>query len=448
MSQKQLTGTRIRERRMDRGMRQSDLARQAGISASYLNLIEHNRRRIGGKLLQDIAQALGVERTTLTDGAEAGVLEALGQAAARVSDRGVELTRSEEFAGRFPGWAGLIAAQNRRIGQLEEQIKVLADRLAHDPQLAEALHEVISAVTSIRSTASILVEDDTLDQDWLNRFHGNIHKDSQRLAESSQSLVAYLDTAEDEGGTALLPQEEVESFLARRGYWLPDLDQAALAGDSTAVISDVLGAADTPPSRVSQRILRAHLREYSADARALPFEPFFQAVNDVGPNPDTLADMFDVPMDQILRRLAHLPDQPGKPQRGLAICDMSGALIYQKPLGGFQLPRASGSCPLWPIYQSLARPGFPIRGHVALPGEPSERFLCYAVARPRVTAGFDREPVMEATMLVLPASDLPQSEARPVGIGCRVCPRTDCVARREPSILSELGEKPIENAES
>ena len=49
MPERQLTGGRIRERRIALGLRQAELAPRAGISASYLNLIEHNRRRIGGK---------------------------------------------------------------------------------------------------------------------------------------------------------------------------------------------------------------------------------------------------------------------------------------------------------------------------------------------------------------------------------------------------------------
>ena len=42
-----LTGTRVRERRLLLGLKQADLARTAGISPAYLNLIEHNRRRVG-----------------------------------------------------------------------------------------------------------------------------------------------------------------------------------------------------------------------------------------------------------------------------------------------------------------------------------------------------------------------------------------------------------------
>ena len=61
MPERLMIGTRIRERRVLNGMRQTELARQAGISPSYLNLIEHNRRRIGGKTLLKLAEALEVE---------------------------------------------------------------------------------------------------------------------------------------------------------------------------------------------------------------------------------------------------------------------------------------------------------------------------------------------------------------------------------------------------
>ena len=81
MNRDSLTGSRIRERRVIAGLKQADLAQQAGISASYLNLIEHNRRRIGGKLLLNIAHVLGVEPSALTEGAEAALIAALREAA-------------------------------------------------------------------------------------------------------------------------------------------------------------------------------------------------------------------------------------------------------------------------------------------------------------------------------------------------------------------------------
>src|SRR6056297_484007 len=81
-------GTRIRERRVMSGIRQTDLARQAGISPSYLNLIEHNRRRIAGKTLNRLADVLGVAPGLLSEGAEATLISALREAAARAGADG------------------------------------------------------------------------------------------------------------------------------------------------------------------------------------------------------------------------------------------------------------------------------------------------------------------------------------------------------------------------
>ena len=70
MARDTLTGTRIRERRMLKGLRQAEVARMAGISGPYLNLIEHNRRRIGGALLNRIAEALDVPISFFFEGLE------------------------------------------------------------------------------------------------------------------------------------------------------------------------------------------------------------------------------------------------------------------------------------------------------------------------------------------------------------------------------------------
>jgi len=189
MPERILTGTRVRKRRLDLGLRQADLAAQLGISASYLNLIEHNRRRISSKLLQGLSAALHVAASLLEDGTAEAVLEPLKEAAAAFPNAAVEEGRAEDLVAGFPDWAALIAAQHARIAQLEARGRALSDRLAHDTQIAHSLHEVISTATAIRSTATILAETPDLDSDWQARFHGNIDVDSARLAESSQALL-------------------------------------------------------------------------------------------------------------------------------------------------------------------------------------------------------------------------------------------------------------------
>lgn len=425
MVHRQLTGSRIRERRVDLGIRQTDLANAVGISASYLNLIEHNRRRIAGKLLNDLARAMQVDPSALTEGAETALLDQLRASAARDRASGAEISRTEDFAGRFIGWASLVVRQDKRIDELEARVKVLTDRLAHDPQLATSLHTVISSVTSIRSAASILVSDDDIDRDWERRFHRNIYEDSQRLAESSRALVSYLDAPSEEGTASLSPQEEVETYLDAQGFHLPYLE-----GDGAPQRAPMLR------SKAASALLADYRTRYLADAEKMPLKEFSAAAIEVGHDPALLAGRFGVPLAAAMRRLATLPPESGHPAFGLVICDAAGAITLQRQVSGFGLPRAAAACPLWPLFRAFSQPMQPIRRDVQLPVEGGGRFRCYAIASPAGAASFDAPATMEAVMLVrsVAASGGP---ADPVGTSCRICPRSGCRARREPSILNE-----------
>ena len=97
MIERVLTGTRVRNRRLDLGLRQSHVAKEIGISGSYLNLIEHNRRRIGATLLGDLARVLEIDAGLLEDGTAASVLGPVSEAAASFPDISVEDARAEGF---------------------------------------------------------------------------------------------------------------------------------------------------------------------------------------------------------------------------------------------------------------------------------------------------------------------------------------------------------------
>ena len=231
-----LTGSRIRERRVMAGQKQAELARQIGISASYLNLIEHYRRRIGGKLLLKIAKTLGVTPQALTEGAEAALIAMLREAAEAAGMNGHEAAKAEEFAGRFPGWAEVLAQTRRRITELEEQVEGLTNRLGHDPHLAASMHELLTTAAAVRSTASILVQNETLEPQWRNRFHANIDEESRRLAENAQALASYLEAAEGGPIPDVTPLEEAEAFLTRHGLRFAALEEAGSASAVPALI--------------------------------------------------------------------------------------------------------------------------------------------------------------------------------------------------------------------
>ncbi|SFO22221.1 hypothetical protein SAMN04487859_119103 [Roseovarius lutimaris] len=436
MSERLMIGTRIRERRILGGIRQSDLARQAGISPSYLNLIEHNRRRIGGKTLLKLAEVLNVEPALLSEGAEATLIAGLREAAGEQDGIGAELSRIEEFAGRFPGWAKLLADLYRRNEALERTIETLTDRLAHDPFLADSLHEVISAVTAIRSTSSILVETEALEPEWQNRFHRNINEDSSRLTEGAQSLVRYLEGAPNMDAEIKSPQDEMHAFLAARGFHFPELERDIAGPRDVTRLIEGEGATLSSPA---QSLARDVLLRYLTDARSLPLESLLDWIASLGLHPDRLAEASGVDLATLFRRLAAMPEEAVGPV-GLVICDASGSLVFRKPFDGFAMPRIAGACTLWPLFQVLAQPQTPLRMRLKQVGRGTETVEALAVSAQVIAPSFDRSALMQAHMLLLPDRPDADTEAvalREVGVNCRICSLASCVARREPSIISD-----------
>lgn len=446
-----LTGTRLRERRLALGLRQAEVARAAGVSAPYLNLIEHNRRRVTADILAALAGVLGVPVVALQEGAGGALLEDLRAAAVAAGEgTGAELDRVEEFAGRFPGWAAALIALERRAAGLERAVEALNDRMTHDPHLSATLHEMLSAVSAVRSTAEILAEPGEIDPEWQRRFLQNIHVDSERLAVGSEALVAYLDGSEQAGVQGIAsPQEELEAWLAGRGWHVPELEPGGAGVDE--VLAEVGGLV----SGAARALARDWVVRAAAEAVALPaavlaaeLAPALSAGRQM--DPLRLAQAHGLPVGVVLRRLALVPDSGV----GLVICDGSGTLIFRKPAEGFALPRFGAACPLWPIFAALGRPGSPVVAEMVTAGRGARRFRALAWCDLRHPEGLGGAELREAVMILWPVSGGPVSggpsasvwpvsggsgaeRVVQVGTSCRVCPREDCPARREPSIMGE-----------
>lgn len=423
-----LAGTHIRERRLALGLRQAEVAEGAGISASYLNLIEHNRRKVKGEVLNRLAKVLGVDAALFSEGAEGALLDDLRAAAAAAPFAGAELDRIEDFAGRFPGWAAVLAATQARAGQLERLVAALNDRITHDPHLSASLHEVLSALASVRSTAEILAETEDIDAEWRARFHRNLHEDSERLATGAEALVAYLDRSENsEAQDIASPQEEIEAWLERRGWHLAELETE---GGAEAIMAEASALA----SAASRKLALAFVSQAMIEAKRLPTARLVAAVDELGEDPALIAQQQGVPVLLVMRRIAL---QQGS-RAGLVICDASGTLLFRKPIEGFAVPRFGAACPLWPLFSALSRPMAPISAVVAASGRSQRLFRALAICEARLPQGFAGPELRESGMLLLPITAPSSNETvLPVGSSCRICPRDRCPARREPSILSE-----------
>lgn len=422
-----LVGTRIRERRRALKRTQTSLAKAVGISPSYLNLIEHNRRGIAGRTLNALAAELNTDPAELAEGAD-GVLVNQLLTLGKSHNNTSEIDRVEEFIGRYPGWARLLATLGQTTQAQRESLAALTDRMNHDPFLSETMHQILSNITVIRSTAGILDTTPDISDQHRARFLRNIRSESQRLSATAQSMVDFFDAPQTaENPFSSQPEED---FWNRHNHFLPELETGATTVDEILV--------DRPTATAtSANSLRDSLERYHNISRKLPLEPFLEQLKTTNGAPLALARKFGAPPEDVLFRLAHLPTAPGIPVYGLIEADMSGAVTIRKELPEFALPQYSSACPLWPVYRAFAAPGQMI--HAVLEMPTGVQVTSFSSARPTASDSYDMPALLRASMAF--SADLRASlPTKPapilVGLHCSVCPRKHCTERRVDYILS------------
>ena len=234
-----LSGLKIRTARKELGVPQGELARQAGISASYLNLIEQNKRPLTDSLLDRVAACLGVNRRLLEAESEQRIVDELNEISAdtTVAPQAARQDTTEKFVGQCPDWADILLNVYRAYRQRAQDVQALADRLNHDPFLGASVHRLLTKVMSIRSAAEIVDMRDGLPPADRDRFIGIIAADSADLSRTAQSLVEFFENA-DARVRAATPTEHVDAFLFRCQNYFPELEafaeQLISKGDTTA----------------------------------------------------------------------------------------------------------------------------------------------------------------------------------------------------------------------
>ncbi len=188
-----LIGARIRERRRALGITQAGLAATLGISASYLNLIESNKRNIGGALLKRVGTTLDVALDELDGAAQRRLVDDLASVSADPELAGLRLDAdsAEELAGRQEAWAQAVVRLHRALIDRTQAVSALADRLHHDPFLAETVHSMLSRVSAIRSSSEILDTVEDLEPAQRARFVSIIGSDSALLSDVAQALASF-----------------------------------------------------------------------------------------------------------------------------------------------------------------------------------------------------------------------------------------------------------------
>lgn len=261
-------GLRIRRHRRQQGVTQLALAARVGISASYLNLIEHGKREVAGGLLRRLAEALNLDLEEVSGREASRLVQDLTEIATDPLLRDLRLEHSgiAEIVGRQPEWGRALVALHRAGRRATTLAEALSDRLAHDSALIDASHELRTRIATVRSFAEILNEHAGLDAERRDRFTGMMARESGRLGDIAEALFHRL-SAQGEASRANTPAEEVDDLIIDRDNHFPDLEEAA-AELATRIAAEVEAAPSPEGALVRWLNARHGLRVAANDEEA------------------------------------------------------------------------------------------------------------------------------------------------------------------------------------
>ncbi|PRD41725.1 XRE family transcriptional regulator [Phyllobacterium phragmitis] len=476
-----LTGLKIRSLRKNAGFTQSALAGRVGISASYLNLIEGNKRPAAGALIVRLAAELGVAPSELDGHAERRLIEMLEELATdpRIGGKTPKTRATEDLVGRHPEWTDIILKLYRAFRDQSHAVLALADRLNRDPFLGESVHRMLTSVTAISSAAEILGNVDDLGQADRERFLTIVAADSARLSQTARALLDFFDNSTMRVRSAT-SMEYVDAFIFQSDNYFPALEAIAdkhrgdmppdghhdtgtdLANASPESIrfaaarglaweiaenhvNAITDAHRALPTEEARDLARAALIGYVAGAVLMPYDRFLKAAEDCRYDLDWLSRRFRVSHEQAAHRVATLR-RPGATGVRFAYMrsDASGYVTKRLPLPGLPLPRYGTACPMWPIYGAFQTPGITARCFGELPS--GERFLFFARAVEKQPTQVGHPRKLLSIMLACPAAEAPRvaygdgldatGAMLPVGTVCRLCTRMACTHRQEAPLIA------------
>ena len=439
-------GPRLRRLRRELGLTQSDMAADLEISASYVALLERNQRPLTADMLLRLARTYRMDMSELAGdgGAEQTARLQAVLKEAMFADIDLPTLAMQDVAVNYPGFTEALLWLH--TAYREEQL-TLADRGTGGVDAIDAPDPVAETrrfITARRNSFPLL--DDTgerlaaeIDQaggmaTWLKARHGlrvrrlpsDVMAGSMRRLDRHRDAV-LIDDALDEAGSGFQLALQI-AYLDMRG----DID---------ALLKDGQFVSDS-----GRRLARRALASYGAAAIRLPYAAFAKAVEARRYDVEALARQFGASFEQVAHRLTSL-QKPGQERIPFFFVRIDPAGNVSKLLdgAGFPFARHGGSCPLWSVHQLFGRPRQVVTQWLELPD--GQRF--FSIAR-TVTAGGGGwgAPQVERAVALLCAAEhahrlayaqgVAPSEPTPVGITCRLCHRSQCLARSAPPIGRDM----------
>jgi predicted transcriptional regulator/transcriptional regulator with XRE-family HTH domain len=247
-------GQRIRKRRQELAVSQKALAARVGISSSYLNLIEHNKRPIGGALLNQLATALDLDSRALAGTEEARLIAELGEVANDpvLAAVGMAAGDGADIVATSPQAARAILAVYRAYREAKIRSELIGERLGEESFLAEASHQILALITTIRSYSEILKDYGDLSDAERRRFVVTLVEESERLAAGASDMFDFM-SGRGSRRPHPSPREEIEDFVSDNANYFPRLEAAA-----EAMLGELDGGFGATHEALCERLNRRH----------------------------------------------------------------------------------------------------------------------------------------------------------------------------------------------
>ena len=450
-----LIGRTIRRLRLGKNLTQQALALRLGVSASYLNLIEHDQRTVTASLLLKLAQTLDVDFATLSgqeeqqlatglrevlrdpllgfDSVPEAEMQALAGGAPAAARAMLALYRAWRVAREDA--SGIALPSGRRLLMPTEEARdFFQDNANHFPALEQAVEQIVAGLGVAPAELNHAIAE------RLRQRHGLV----VRVGPLAGSLRRF------DPQTRLL---QLSESLPResRGFQLAfQLMLLELREPVDAVL-----AAAAPSTPQATTLIRIGLMNYAAGALLMPYAGYLAAARDLRHDVDALAARFGVSFEQAAHRLSTL-QRTGA--RGVPFffvrVDPAGNVDKRFSAAGFPFARFGGSCPRFLAHTAFATPNT-LKVQVAeLPDGAT--FLCFAKAVSGPVAKWDDPPPVKVVAMgceigrapeLVYADGIDLAQARVgIGLSCRLCDRSDCRSRAFPPLEHRLVVDPNEES--
>jgi predicted transcriptional regulator/DNA-binding XRE family transcriptional regulator len=453
-------GAKLKALRRRENLTQVELATRLGISPSYLNLIENNRRPLTAPLLIRLAQLFQIELNAF--GADqdsrlgADLLEAFGDPL--FESHGLTNADIQELSAS-PNVAGAVLTLYRSYIAARESVSALAEKLSAgdevagvDPsrlpseEVSDLIQRHMNYFPELEEGAEGLWRAAELDAEdvyrGLVRYLAAVHRIQVRVvrvADERKAMRRYDAEARVINLSEVLPPRSRRFQLAHQVGLITQsarLDQIARAEDHLTA----------PESRALARVAAAN---YFAAALLMPYQPFLEAARAERYDIELLAHRFGASFEQVCHRLTTLrrPGAEGVPLHLLRI-DIAGNISKRFSGSGIRFARFSGACPRWNVHAAFLTPGM-IRTQLSRMADGSV-FFCIARTVRSDRGGYHVPHTVQAIglgcqvgfareLVYADGVDLDNPAAAvPVGVTCRLCEHLDCEQRAFPSLHHPL----------